>query len=249
MKIAQRIKFHAELWLPWQPKGKTLKIILSQSISPRAQIFGVQHCLVELYQDCPNYGPGVKIGPAPGVSSFQQKYIVKPLNIILSETTITRTQIFDVQHCLVELYQDCPNYGPGVKIGPAPGVSSFQQKYIVKPLNIILSETTITRTQIFDVQHCLVELYQDCPNYGPGVKIGPAPGVSSFQQKYIVKPLKIILSETTITRAQIYGMQHCLVDLYQDCPNLVPWVKIGPTPGVSSFQQKYIVKPLKSSCL
>jgi hypothetical protein len=26
LEIVQRIKFHAEIWLPWQPKEKTLNI-------------------------------------------------------------------------------------------------------------------------------------------------------------------------------------------------------------------------------
>ena len=30
MKIAQRIKFHAELWLPWQLIGKSLKKIIKK---------------------------------------------------------------------------------------------------------------------------------------------------------------------------------------------------------------------------
>ena len=30
MKIAQRIKFHAELWLLWQPIGKSLKKIIKK---------------------------------------------------------------------------------------------------------------------------------------------------------------------------------------------------------------------------
>ena len=37
----QRFKFREELWLPWQPKEKTLKIFLSQTVRARALIFGM----------------------------------------------------------------------------------------------------------------------------------------------------------------------------------------------------------------
>ena len=52
-------------------------------------------------------------------------------------------------------------------------------------------------------------------------------GISSFQQKYKVKLFKFFLSETTITKAQIFGMQHCLADLYQGCQTNATRVKIG----------------------
>ena len=38
-KILQRFEFHGELWLPWQPREKTLKIFLSQTVRARALIF------------------------------------------------------------------------------------------------------------------------------------------------------------------------------------------------------------------
>ena len=56
------------------------------------------------------------------------------------------------------------------------------------------------------------------------------------------KPSKFFSSQTTSHRAQIFGMQHCIVDLYQDCPNYVPRIKISSTLLVSCFTQKYIVK-------
>ena len=37
----QRFEFLEELWLLWQPKEKTLKIFLSQTIKARAFIFGM----------------------------------------------------------------------------------------------------------------------------------------------------------------------------------------------------------------
>ena len=124
--------FYAELWLPWQPKGKTLKIFLSETIRPRAQIFGIQHPLVELYKDCSNYFPGVKIGPAPGVTSFYIDLYRKSLKIFFSQTTMRTAQIFGMKHCLVDIYQVCLNYVPWAKIGHAPGFSQFTLIYIGK---------------------------------------------------------------------------------------------------------------------
>ena len=40
-RILQRYEFHEELWLPLQPKEKTLKIFLSQNVRARAFIFGM----------------------------------------------------------------------------------------------------------------------------------------------------------------------------------------------------------------
>ena len=62
---------------------------------------------------------------------------------------------------------------------------------------------------------------------------------------YREKPLKIFLSETRMPRSLIFGTQLCLVDLYQDCSNYSPWVKIGPTLGVMLYIDPYLEKPLK----
>ena len=43
----------------------------------------------------------------------------------LSETTRHSALIFDMKHHLVDLYQGCSNYAPGVKNRPAPGVTCF----------------------------------------------------------------------------------------------------------------------------
>ena len=45
--------------------------------------------------------------------------------IFLSETTRLRALSFDMQYHLVNLYQDCSNYIPGAKNGPASGVTGF----------------------------------------------------------------------------------------------------------------------------
>ena len=55
--------------------SKSLKIF-SETVRPRAQIFGIQHHLVDLYQICSNYCHRVKIDPAQGVLVFTQCYMV-----------------------------------------------------------------------------------------------------------------------------------------------------------------------------
>ena len=69
----QRFEFHEELWLLWQPKEKTLKIFLSQTVWARAFIFGMYHHLVVLYQNTSNYGPWVEISPMLWVLGFHIK--------------------------------------------------------------------------------------------------------------------------------------------------------------------------------
>ena len=56
---------------------KTLKIILSETIKPRASIFCMKNQLGALYKVCYYLGPAVKIGPAPGTLHFTICYIVK----------------------------------------------------------------------------------------------------------------------------------------------------------------------------
>ena len=46
------------------------KIFLSETIRPRALIFGMMHYLVVFYQVCSNYTPGAKNDPNPGVTCF-----------------------------------------------------------------------------------------------------------------------------------------------------------------------------------
>ena len=40
--------------------------ISSETAKPRALIYGMQHCLVDLYQVCSNGGPGIQNCPAAG---------------------------------------------------------------------------------------------------------------------------------------------------------------------------------------
>ena len=86
-------EFREELWLPWQPKEKTLKIFLSQTVvrvvrfhmEIKKDIFKKSSCpkpqwlellylacsiIVTLYQNTSNYGPGVEISPMLWVLGF-----------------------------------------------------------------------------------------------------------------------------------------------------------------------------------
>ena len=47
------------------------------------------------------------------------------LNNISSETTRPRALIFDMEHCLMDLYQISSNGGPGIRNGPAAGGHGF----------------------------------------------------------------------------------------------------------------------------
>ena len=42
------------------------RIFLSETIRPRAFLFGMKHYLTDLYQVCSNYAPGAKNGPTQG---------------------------------------------------------------------------------------------------------------------------------------------------------------------------------------
>ena len=53
-------------------QDENLKIFSSETTRPRALLFGMYHHLVDLYQNCSNYSPGAKNGPAPGVTGLQR---------------------------------------------------------------------------------------------------------------------------------------------------------------------------------
>ena len=48
-------------------RGKMKKIFSSETIRPRAMIFGMKQHLVNLYQVCSNYIPGAKNGQPQGL--------------------------------------------------------------------------------------------------------------------------------------------------------------------------------------
>ena len=76
------------------------------------------------------------------------------------------------------LYQASSNYSPGVKFDPTLGVTSFTWDYVGKTLEISLYLAIKPMLTKFFMQLCLVGLYYECPKYSPGVKFGPAPGVT-----------------------------------------------------------------------
>ena len=111
-----------------------------------------------------------------------------------------------MKHLLVDFYQDCSYDAPGVKTGPAPGVTSLKQEQKRKTLKLFFSETRWCRALIFGMKHLLVVFYQDSSYDAPGVKTGPAPGVTSLKQEQKRKTLKFFFSETRWCRALIFGM-------------------------------------------
>ena len=54
-----------------------LNNISSEITRPRAFIFGMYHCLVDLYQVCSDGGPGVYNGPAAGGIVFKNEIYLK----------------------------------------------------------------------------------------------------------------------------------------------------------------------------
>ena len=54
-----------------------LNNISSETVRPRALIFGMKHCLVDFYQVCSNGGPGIRNGPAAGGLGFKNKIYFK----------------------------------------------------------------------------------------------------------------------------------------------------------------------------
>ena len=167
---------------------ENLKIILSETISHRYQMFSMKHCLVDIYKNCSNHSPLVKIGPAPEILRFFLcfiQYIVKMFKRFLG-----------MKHCLVDLYQNYSNYGRMVNIGPTletttssayifvqhPQTSCRSLHYYhirqdpwVTLFYLDLYRKTISpRAQMFAVQHPQVDLYQNFSNYAPRVNIGLA---------------------------------------------------------------------------
>ena len=56
-----------------EQRRKTLKFFFSETRECKALIFGMKHLLVDFYQDCSYDAPGVKTGPAPGVTILKHR--------------------------------------------------------------------------------------------------------------------------------------------------------------------------------
>ena len=135
------------------------------------------------------------------------------------------------------LYQECPNYSPGVKFGPALGVTSFTLAYLGKILKISLYLAIRPRHTKFCMKPYLVGLYQKCPKYRPGVKFGPTPGggghnfyIGLYRENFRNLPVPS-------HKALAYQILHAASSSgpLPSVPKLMTWGQIWPTPGVTSF--------------
>ena len=75
------------------------------------------------------------------------------------------------------------------------------------------------------------------------------PGMVLYQncsKKLIPCNRKEKLKKSSRHKLLLFGMQHCLVDLYKVCANHVHRIKIGPAPGVTCLTQSYIGKTFKN---
>ena len=96
-------------------QGKLTKIFLSETISSRAQIFDVWVLLWTSLKVVQTMAPGSILSPPRGSLDFTQAYIEKiKKKPFMSEAKRPRAKMFTVKHLLVDFYQDCSNYGPGV---------------------------------------------------------------------------------------------------------------------------------------
>ena len=117
-----------------------------------------------------------------------------------------KAQSFDIWYvaspkgCLPRLFKLCP---PGPK-RPRPRDYQF---FIEKSLKIF-SDTVRPRAQIFCMMHHLMDVYQDCSNYDPQAKNGPAKRLISFSQ---VNFKKIFFSDAVRPRPLIFCMKHHLI--------------------------------------
>ena len=165
-----------------------------------------------------------KLAPPRGVTSFIWAYIGKTLKSFWYLAIGPRATEFDTYLYQAVVYQECPNYRPGVKFGQVPEVSSFIWANIGKNLKSFWYLAIGPRAAKFGIYLYQVAVYQECLNYSPGVKFGLAPGVTSFIWAYIGKTLKIVLLLTIIkTRA----------------------TKFSPVSRVSYFTGPFIEKSLK----
>ena len=102
--------------LNWEKHEKN--IFLSETIRPRALIFGMMHHVVVFrLVFFSNYNPGAKNGHRFYISFYREKHE----KTFLSETIKPRALIFGMKHHLVDLYQVSSNWTPGVKMATPQG--------------------------------------------------------------------------------------------------------------------------------
>ena len=132
---------------------------------------------------------GSNLAPPWGVTSFTWAYIGKNCQISLYLAIRPRLTKFCRYFYLVSFYQECPNFSPGVKFGPTPGGHRFH----IGLYRENFKNLSVPSYKALCMYLYLVSLYGECPNYSPGVKVGPTPGVTSFTWAYIRRTLEISL--------------------------------------------------------
>ena len=80
--------------LEYKNKEETSKFFFSETGRHRALISSMKHLLVGLYQVSSSDAPGVKIGPAPGVTNWNIRTKKENFKFFSSETGKHRTFIF-----------------------------------------------------------------------------------------------------------------------------------------------------------
>ena len=88
----------------------------------------------------------------------------------------------------------CSYDAPGVKTGPALGVTSLNIGTKKETSKLFFSERH--RAPIFGKKHLLGNLYQFCAYDSPGVKTGPTSGVTSSNIGTMKETLELFFSET-----------------------------------------------------
>ena len=78
-----------------------------------------------------------------------------------------------------------------------------------------------------------MDFYQGCSYDAPGVKLGPAPGVTSLKHRNKEEKLKNSSSVKQGVELWSFGLELWYLDLYQFYSYDTPGVKTGPIPGVT----------------
>ena len=150
----------------------------SETTRPKASIFSMQHCYVELYINPANHAPGVKIGPSQGIINFHSLTMVKTLkkNLFLQNHKAQSFHIMCVAMYSTPLYKSCQQCPLG-PYSPCPRDAIICHSVIIEVHEkIFFSEIAKAKAFIFAMQQCHVKLYV---NRVPGVKYCPSLGSSA----------------------------------------------------------------------